>query len=106
MDVLEELGVLHNALQPETPPGDLRGWRKVFDGIREALEADPATDRFDRETLAVIAAKFDALIAELDAGQEEPDLEPVRIWVAAMGTAVHRRREAAKAAASGATRSH
>jgi hypothetical protein len=99
MDVLEELGILHNAMQPGTPAGDVRGWRDQFVAIREALEADPTTDRFDRETLAVIAAKFDALLAEIDAGAEEPDFKPVSTWVAAMGAAVYRRREAAKAAA-------
>lgn len=99
MDVLEQLGALHNALQPETPPTDIRGWRSVFDEIRKALEADPATDRFDRETLAVIAAKFDALVAAIERGDEAPDFKPVSTWVAAMGTAIHRRREAAKAAA-------
>ena len=99
MDVLEQLGALHHALQPSSgpmAPADLRGWLAA---IRKAVEADPATDRFDRETLDVIGTKIEALIAEIEAGAAEPDHKPAATWVAALGAAIYRRREAARLAA-------
>jgi hypothetical protein len=92
MDVLELLGGLHNALQPDAVFGDPQLWRDSFAVIRREVEADPATDKYDRETLDVIAAKLEALIAEVEAGVAEPDFKPARTWVAALGAAIHRRR--------------
>ncbi len=92
MDVLELLGGLHNALQPGATVGDTENWRETFAVIRREVEADPAMDKYDRETLDVIAGKLDVLIAELEAGKAEPDFTPARTWVAALGTAIHRRR--------------
>ncbi|WP_029073904.1 hypothetical protein [Kaistia adipata] len=92
MDVLELLGGLHNALQPGATAGDTETWRETFAVIRREVEVDPAMDKYDRETLEVIAAKLDVLIAELEAGKAEPDFKPARTWVAALGTAIHRRR--------------
>ena len=100
MDVLEMLGALHHALQPDAgpaAPADLRGW---YAAIRKAVEADPGTDRFDRETLDVIEAKLAALIGEIEQGVAEPDFKPAATWVAALGAAIFRRREAAKAEAA------
>jgi len=92
MDVLELLGALHNALQPGASVGDTESWREAFAVIRREVEADPAMDKYDRETLDVIASKLDMLIAELEAGSAEPDFKPARTWVAALGAAIHRRR--------------
>jgi hypothetical protein len=92
MDVLELLGALHNALQPGASVGDTESWRAAFAVIRSEVEADPEMDKYDRETLEVIASKLDALIAEIEAGAPEPDFKPARTWVAALGAAVHRRR--------------
>ncbi len=104
MDVIELLGALHHQLQADAgpvAPGDLTG---AFAIIRRAVEADPATDRYDRETLDVIDAKLAALIAEIEAGVAEPDFKPSRTWVAALGAALYRRQEAAKKAAEEAAR--
>jgi hypothetical protein len=92
MDVLELLGALHNALQPDAAFGDPQMWRDSFAVIRREVEADPATDKYDRETLDVIGVKLEALIAEIESGAEEPDYKPARTWVAALGAAIHRRR--------------
>jgi hypothetical protein len=92
MDVLELLGALHNALQPGASVGDTASWREAFAIIRHEVEADPAMDKYDHETLDVIAAKLEALIAEVESGAAEPDFKPARTWVAALGAAVHRRR--------------
>jgi hypothetical protein len=92
MDVLELLGALHNALQPGASVGDTESWRAAFAVIRSEVEAAPEMDKYDRETLEVIASKLDALIAEIEAGAPEPDFKPARTWVAALGAAVHRRR--------------
>ena len=99
MDVIELLGALHHALQAESgpvAPADLTG---AFAIIRRAVEADPATDRYDRETLDVIDKKLAALVAEIEAGVAEPDFKPASTWVAALGSAIYRRREAAEKAA-------
>lgn len=92
MDVLELLGALHNALQPGASVEDTESWKQAFAVIRKEVEADPASDKYDIETLDVIAGKLNALIAELEAGAPEPDFKPARTWVAALGAAVHRRR--------------
>jgi hypothetical protein len=92
MDVLELLGALHNALQPGASVDDTESWMEAFAVIRREVEADPATDKYDRETLDVIASKLKVLIAELESGRPEPDFKPARTWVAAVGAAIHRRR--------------
>ncbi len=92
MDVLELLGALHNALQPGASVEDTESWMQAFTVIRREMEADPKTDKYDIETLDVLAGKLATLIAELEAGQREPDFKPARTWVAALGASVHRRR--------------
>ena len=96
MDLLEQLGALHHALQQDVTFADPAAWRAALDGIGAALESEPGADRFDRETLTVIRQKIDALIGELEGDAAEPDFKPARTWVAALGAAVHRRREAAR----------
>lgn len=92
MDVLELLGALHNALQPGASVEDTESWMQAFGVIRSEIEADPKSDKYDIETLDVLAGKLEALISELEAGVLEPDFKPARTWVAALGAAVHRRR--------------
>ncbi|BCP53231.1 hypothetical protein K32_18480 [Kaistia sp. 32K] len=92
MDVLELLGALHNALQPGASVEDTESWKEAFAVIRREVEADAATDKYDRETLDVIDAKLKTLIGELESGNPEPDFKPARTWVAALGAAIHRRR--------------
>jgi hypothetical protein len=95
MDALELLGALHHALGAGPTFADPEAWRKRLAEIRAAVEADPETDRYDRETLDVIGRKLDALIAEIEAGTADPDFKPSRTWVAALGAAIHRRRNVA-----------
>lgn len=92
MDVLELLGALHNALQPGASVEDTESWMQAFRVIRGEMEADPKTDKYDLETLDVLAGKLETLVGELEAGVAEPDFKPARTWVAALGAAVHRRR--------------
>jgi len=92
MDVLELLGALHNALQPGASVEDTESWMQAFGVIRGEIEADPKSDKYDIETLDVLAGKLQALVRELEAGVAEPDFKPARTWVAALGAAVHRRR--------------
>lgn len=92
MDVLELLGALHNALQPGASVEDTESWMQAFGVIRGEIEADPKSDKYDIETLEVLAGKLQALVRELEAGVAEPDFKPARTWVAALGAAVHRRR--------------
>lgn len=92
MDVLELLGALHNALQPGASVEDTESWMKAFGVIRGEIEADPKSDKYDIETLDVLAGKLQTLVRELEAGVVEPDFKPARTWVAALGAAVHRRR--------------
>lgn len=92
MDVLELLGALHNALQPGASIEDTESWLQAFAAIRQEIEAGPAPDKYDLETLDVIAVKLKQLIAEIKAGNPEPDFKPARTWVAALGAAIHRRR--------------
>jgi hypothetical protein len=106
MDLLEQLGALHHALHQHISFADPEAWRAALDNIAVALEAEPGADRFDRETLAVARQKIDALIAELDSGVAEPDFKPARTWVAALGAAVHRRREAARPSDSAPGQTH
>ncbi|SHG34366.1 hypothetical protein SAMN02745157_4071 [Kaistia soli DSM 19436] len=104
MDVLELLGALHHALQQDVTFADPVAWRDALAIIRREVEADPATDRYDRETLDVITLKLDTLIAEIENGVADPDFKPARTWVAALGAAIHRRRTAEAAAADEAGR--
>lgn len=92
MDVLELLGALHNALQPGASVEDTESWKQAFAVIRREIEADETSDKYDIETLDVLAGKLATLIAEMESGAAEPDFKPARTWVAALGAAIHRRR--------------
>lgn len=92
MDVLELLGALHNALQAGASVEDTESWMQAYAVIRREVEADPASDKYDIETLDVLAGKLATLIAEIDADKAEPDFTPARTWVAALAAAIHRRR--------------
>jgi len=92
MDVLELLGALHNALQPGASVEDTESWMQAYRAIRAEIEADPNADKYDIETLDVLAGKLETLIAAMQAGEAEPDFTPARTWVAALGAAIHRRR--------------
>ena len=106
MDLIEQLGALHHALHQDVTFADPAAWRSALDGIGKALDQEPGIDKFDRETLAVMRTKIEALIAELEKGTGEPDFVPARTWVAALGTAIHRRREAARRPANDHGRVH
>lgn len=95
MDLLERLGALHHALQPGATVEDTQAWMQALSAIRREVEADPASDRYDRETVDVMERKITELVSEIAAGKAEPDFKPARTWVAALGAAVHRRRSAA-----------
>ncbi|MBN9017681.1 MAG: hypothetical protein J0H11_09715 [Rhizobiales bacterium] len=95
MDLLERLGALHHALQPGATVEDTQAWMQALAVIRREVEADPASDRYDRETVDVMERKIAELVSEIVAGKAEPDFKPARTWVAALGAAVHRRRTAA-----------
>lgn len=95
MDLLELLGALHHALQPGATVEDTEAWMQVLSAIRREVEVDPASDRYDRETVDVMERKITELVSEIVAGKAEPDFKPARTWVAALGAAVHRRRSAA-----------
>lgn len=92
MDVVELLAALHQALQAGASVEDTESWMQAYAVIRREVEADAACDKYDIETLDVLAGKLTTLVAEINAGNPEPDFTPARTWVAALAAALHRRR--------------